>query len=36
MFTCFLLTYAQRLTATPVTVTYNGKSGRNKKENHIK
>jgi hypothetical protein len=28
----FLLTYAQWLTAAPVTVTYNDKGGREKKE----
>jgi hypothetical protein len=32
-FTCFLLTYAQRLTAAPVTVTNNNdKDGKEKKE----
>jgi hypothetical protein len=31
-FTCFLLTYAERLTASSVTVTYNDKGGREKKE----
>jgi hypothetical protein len=30
--TCFLLTYAQPLTAAPVTVTYNDKGGREKRE----
>jgi hypothetical protein len=31
-FTCFLLTYAERLTAAPVTVTYNDNGGRKKKK----
>jgi hypothetical protein len=30
----FLLTYAQRLTAAPVTVTYNDKGGREKRESY--
>jgi hypothetical protein len=29
--TCFLLTYAQRVTAAPVIVTYNDKGGREKR-----
>jgi hypothetical protein len=33
-FTCFLLTKAQRLTAAPVTVTYNERV-EEKKENHM-
>jgi hypothetical protein len=34
-FTCFLLTYVQRLTAAPVTVTYNDKEGREKRQSYI-
>jgi hypothetical protein len=30
----FLLTFAQRLTAAPVTVTYNDKGGREKRESY--
>jgi hypothetical protein len=30
----FLLTYTQRLTAAPVTVTYNDKGGREKRESY--
>jgi hypothetical protein len=30
-FTCFLLTYAQRINAAPVTVPYNDKEGREKR-----
>jgi hypothetical protein len=35
-FTCFLLTYAERLTAAPVTVTYNDidNGGREKRESY--
>jgi hypothetical protein len=33
-FTCFLLTYAQRLIAAPAILTYNDKGGR-EKENHM-
>jgi hypothetical protein len=31
---CFWLTYAQRLTAAPVTVTYNDKGGREKRNSN--
>jgi hypothetical protein len=37
MFTCFLPTYAQRLTAAPIIVTYNDKidkGGRDKRESN--
>jgi hypothetical protein len=33
-FTCFVLTYVQRVTAAPVTVTYNDRGGKEKKKNH--
>jgi hypothetical protein len=32
--TCFLVTYAQWLTAAPLTVTYNDKGGREKRESY--
>jgi hypothetical protein len=32
--TCFLVTYEQPLTAAPVTVTYNDKGGREKRNSN--